>query len=80
MDTHPTLNLGAPAKLSTPEAAHYLGLSPSYLKKLRKAGEGPVLFAFGRRYIYRREDLDAYAAAHRIEPVAPVSSVEGGEA
>lgn len=51
------------------EAAVYLRLSPAYLRKLRKLREGPAVHAFGsgqrKRLVYRRADLDVWAASHR---------------
>lgn len=46
--------------LSTDEVAQYLGLSASYLNKLRSIGGGPRYAKVGRRVIYSRNDLDAW--------------------
>ena len=46
--------------LTEAEAAEYLRLSRSYLRKARGKGEGPPYRKLGGRVIrYRREDLDA---------------------
>jgi len=53
---------------STTEAAAYLGLSESYLRKLRRNvdgyGSGPVYIKIGTRCIYTRANLRAWALAH----------------
>ena len=49
--------------LTTVEAARYLGLSPHTLKRYRVTGDGPVFHRFGGLVRYRRDDLDAWAAA-----------------
>ncbi|HEU5117646.1 MAG TPA: helix-turn-helix domain-containing protein [Isosphaeraceae bacterium] len=49
--------------LNTAEAAQFLGLSKSWLEVLRVKGGGPVFKKLGRRVIYRRDDLEAWAAA-----------------
>lgn len=58
--------MNAPNKLKTPEAATYLGLSPSTLEKYRLTGEGPVYFKSGPKIVlYAVEDLDAWLNARR---------------
>jgi predicted DNA-binding transcriptional regulator AlpA len=52
-------------KLSAPEAARYLGLSPSTLSKRRVFGGGPKYLKLGRRVVYDTRDLDAWLDAHR---------------
>ena len=52
-------------KLSTPEAAAYLGLGKSTLDKFRLTGGGPRFITCGRRVVYDPEDLDAYANARK---------------
>lgn len=53
--------------LSTTEAAEFLNLKPSTLRKWRVKGSGPRYFRTGRgpmsRAAYRRSDLDAWLAA-----------------
>ena len=52
--------------LMTPaEAATYLRLSKSTLDKLRLTGGGPVYAKFGRRVVYRGEDLLAWFQENR---------------
>ena len=64
--------------LTTREAARYLGLSLSTLKRYRVSGDGPVFHRFGGRVRYRREDLDAWAAARRRVSTADDGSVLAG--
>jgi len=52
-------------KLSSREAASYLGVSESYLNKTRVLGGGPAYFKLGRKVVYDRENLDAWLASHR---------------
>ena len=59
--------------LTTPEAARYVGLAASTLKRYRMTGEGPVYHRLGGRVRYRREDLDAWAGERRL-----VSTVDDG--
>ena len=49
----------------TNPAGAYLGISGRWLEKLRVIGGGPIYYKFGRRVLYRKEDLDAWAAARR---------------
>jgi excisionase family DNA binding protein len=52
-------------KLTTPEAATFLGLGKSTLDKLRLTGGGPAYSLIGRRVIYDPADLDAWVAQHK---------------
>lgn len=49
----------------TPGAARFVGISPSYLCRLRVLGTGPEFHKLGRRCVYRRSALETYLAAHR---------------
>jgi predicted DNA-binding transcriptional regulator AlpA len=54
------------AKLRAPQAAAYLGLSPSTLAKMRLRGDGPMYAKAGPRIvIYDRADLDVWLARQR---------------
>jgi excisionase family DNA binding protein len=53
-------------KLSTHEAAQYLGLGKSTLDKLRVLkNDGPPFFKVGARIVYDVADLDAWLAQHK---------------
>ena len=52
--------------LSTRRAAAFLGLSPRTLDRYRVSGAGPAFHRFGNRILYRRDDLEAWAAARRV--------------
>ena len=52
--------------LSTRKAAAFLGLSPRTLDRYRVSGAGPAFHRFGNRILYRRDDLEAWAAARRV--------------
>ena len=55
--------------LSEPEAALYLGISLSSLKRKRLNGEGPAYLRLSERMVrYFQEDLDAYIASCRVIP------------
>lgn len=44
------------------EAAHFLGLSQSWLAKLRLSGDGPPYMKVGRQVRYSQADLLGWAA------------------
>lgn len=52
-------------RLSSPEAARYLGLSEVTIKTWRRRGTGPAWLKLGRRVVYDRTDLDKFMAARR---------------
>jgi hypothetical protein len=57
------------------EAAKYLNLSKSHLAFLRQVGQGPDyirLSAAGRTVVYRRADLDRWAAKARTPGNVPI--------
>jgi predicted DNA-binding transcriptional regulator AlpA len=48
-------------RMRAPEAAQYVGLSPSTLAKMRIRGDGPPYAKAGRRVVlYSQQDLDAW--------------------
>ncbi len=48
-------------KLRAPQAAAYVGLSPSTLAKMRLRGDGPIYSKAGPRVvIYEKADLEAW--------------------
>jgi hypothetical protein len=51
-----------------PDAAAYLQISPAFLKKLDLEGRGPTAIRIGRRWLYRRSDLEAFLDRHRCAP------------
>ncbi len=63
--------------LSTRKAAAVLGLSPRTLDRYRETGDGPAYHRFGQRIVYRRDDLDAWAAKRRV-PAADEPRPDGG--
>ena len=63
--------------LSTRKAAAALGLSPRTLDRYRETGRGPAYHRFGQRIVYRRDDLDAWAAKRRV-PAADEPAPDGG--
>jgi hypothetical protein len=54
--------------LNDREAAEYLGLKPSTMRKYRFEGRGPAYHKFGKRCVYFTDDLDEYRDSRRIEP------------
>ncbi len=60
------LYAGAGARImTTGEAAASLGLSASYLNKMRVTGCGPVFLKLSRAVRYRQADLDAWTSSRR---------------
>lgn len=58
-------------KLTTAQAAEYIGVQPGTLEVWRSTGRGgPRWLKVGRKVVYRREHLDAYLDACTREPVA----------
>lgn len=68
----------APRLLGEAEAANYLGVSRSYLRKARMDGTignrtpGPAFIRFGTMVRYDRADLDTWIEAHRCTRVERV--------
>jgi predicted DNA-binding transcriptional regulator AlpA len=65
-------------KLSTYEAAEYLGLGKSTLDKLRVTGGGPIFIKIGKRIVYDPADLDTWFDRHKrsstSERTAPLAA------
>ena len=55
---------GPRAAISTVDAASYLGVSYSWLTKLRIFGGGPNFLKLGSRVLYRHIELDEWATTH----------------
>ena len=51
---------------NTRQAADYLGISESWLTKLRCVGGGPKYLKLGRRVLYRDADLDEWRAQYLV--------------
>lgn len=70
------------ALLTTPEAAHLLGLSPRTLESLRLRGGGPVFIAVTAKAVrYRRRDLeDLILTRRRTSTSDPGHSSNTGQA
>ena len=47
--------------LSTAQAAHYVGLSPRTLERMRRTGRGPRFRKHGRYVRYHIADLDVWS-------------------
>ena len=63
----PTRDIEVGVYLVTVAAANYLNLSDAWLRLLRARGGGPPYYRLGRRIVYRRSDLDAWARRFRVE-------------
>jgi len=57
-------------RLSTAEAAHYLGVHPLTLGNWRKNHTGPPYYRVGRLIQYAVTDLDNYIQGRRVDPEA----------
>jgi predicted DNA-binding transcriptional regulator AlpA len=77
----PSPQHSAGKKLTTNEAAAYLGIAASTLSKMRLTGGGPIFLKLGfRRVVYDVADLEAWAASRRRQStshVAPPAEVKG---
>jgi hypothetical protein len=51
--------------LPNADAADFLGLSPRTLERMRIDGRGPIFLKLGRRVVYARADLVAWAETRR---------------
>jgi hypothetical protein len=66
--------------LNDKEAAAFLGLHPQTLRTMRMEKRGPAYHKLGWRIVYRVADLEAYLAAHRIDPASHSGGDLTGEA
>jgi hypothetical protein len=63
----------APELLDEPAAASYISMSVAYLRADRSRGHvagstpGPAYLRLGRAIRYRRDDLDTWLAARRVD-------------
>lgn len=55
-----------PAALDTIQAAAYLSVERSTLKKWRTLGTGPTYARLGSKIVYLVDDLDEFLHAHRV--------------
>jgi predicted DNA-binding transcriptional regulator AlpA len=58
------------AYLTQDEAAKLLRLSPRSLERFRVSGTGPKFVKASRRVLYRRADIEAWAAARTFASTA----------
>ena len=65
------------AKLTTPQAAAFVGLGVSSLEKLRVTGGGPAFLKIGRRVVYDTVDLEQWLAKHRRSSTSEVRPPAG---
>jgi excisionase family DNA binding protein len=63
-----------PPRLRTTEAASYIGVSESYLNKLRVYGGGPQFLKMGKRVSYDKADLDIWMAARKRNSTSEYTS------
>ncbi len=60
--------------LTTVEAAHYLGVKPSYLYKMMMRRAIPYYKPGGKLCFFSREDLDAWLTSIRIKSQSEIES------
>ena len=65
------------AKLTTPQAAAFVGLGVSSLEKLRVVGGGPAFLKIGRRVVYDALDLEQWLAKHKRASTSEIHSAAG---
>ena len=64
------------AKLTTPQAAAFVGLGVSSLEKLRVTGGGPAFLKIGRRVVYDARDLEQWLAKHKRSSTSDICASE----
>jgi len=57
-----------PATITTDDAAVYVGMSESYLRKARRFGYGPAYIPEGRAIRYTISDLNQWLDSQRVRP------------
>lgn len=57
-------------KLNVDGAARHLGVSRSFLNKMRVTGGGPIFFKVGTRVVYAVKDLDSWLDGRRRNSTA----------
>lgn len=70
--------MDAPLFLTQAEAADLLRMSPRTLERHRLAGTGPKFIKAGRRVLYRRADLEAWAEANTFSSTAEADAALKG--
>ena len=68
--------MDALAFLTQTEAARYLRLSQRSLERWRVSGFGPRFTKAGRRVLYQRKELDAWAEARTFGSTSEAQTVE----
>jgi predicted DNA-binding transcriptional regulator AlpA len=63
--------------LTQSEVAALLRLSPRTLERHRLAGTGPAYIKLGRRVVYKREAIEAWAAANTFTSTSAVGGHHG---
>jgi predicted DNA-binding transcriptional regulator AlpA len=53
----------APEFLRRPQAAKFVGMSPAFLRKAEKNGQGPKCSRLGKSPVYKISDLREWVAA-----------------
>lgn len=67
-----------PATMSVDDAAHYLGVSSSLLRRLAREGRGPAVCVIGSVVRYRPCALDEYLDACEAGSCSSVAALSGG--
>lgn len=65
------------AKLTTPQAAAFVGLGISSLEKLRVTGGGPAFLKIGRRVVYDAVDLEHWLVKHKRSSTSEIRAADG---
>ena len=64
------MNQGLEEMLAQKEASDLLGISDRTMRRLRSQGIGPASYSIGKRYYYKRKDVEAWLERQNIEPEA----------
>lgn len=55
-------------RMTTQQAAEYLGLKPDTLVQRRRKGQKPIYYKLGSKVFYKKKDLDAFFDEGKVEP------------
>jgi predicted DNA-binding transcriptional regulator AlpA len=77
MNPTPQSRVSETRLFTTRQVAEFLGVSCSYLNKLRVYGDGPAFIKIGARVVYDFQDVEAWVEARKC---ISTSAYENGDA
>jgi excisionase family DNA binding protein len=63
------------ARLNVKQAAEYVGVSKSFLDRLRSLGGGPRFIKLGKKVLYDHRDIDKWIEDHKQNSTADIPSL-----